>query len=966
MIDLAIGRLIASGAYVAILPVGAWIARRVVPDIGTAPLRERLATAIALGVCAWSLLYVTLALAGVFFPIWIGALGWSVTALTGWKLLNEHGATQWKRTLADRRWPVLAAATALASLAVLYLAFPCESLLGLRDEAIYTLTALTLERTGSLAVSAPRHFIDVAPNLFALSIDGELSYVPGVYTTSAGLVLRFPPLFPAWIAQAHAAVGDIALYRVSGIFILASVPLFYALARRLLAPSIALLCCVIFALNPAQVWIARINLAESLGQAFVLAGLWLAVYALPKKAMGCMILAALAFGLSSLVRLDTVVLAPLVVAATAVAAIWGYRRTEHRDETITVLASVTVAAQIVAVAAVAIATPNYIVWNQAVLWIAALATVAFAFVVSGVRWLSVLAKPMTIVSLEWASAIVLVFLFIYAAWWRPAHGPFMTMHFAPGHPWEGQRDWREQSLVNLAAYLGWPTLTFALVGTVFLAIRVVRGRATAAKILLWIIVVPTSVAIFANPRISPDHFWAIRRFVPIVIPGAIMLAGIGLHATVVGYLRRVPTKMMLLLALVAGGALVVAQSATILVRENRGTTAQLRDLATLTAHAPMVIVRDLEPLATTLLVGFGQPVVPLRDTNTAVDERARALWSLCTPQVPCMLVHRDFAGLSGLELGDTKVLNITRDYIAPTPTPLPSVIEHEATRIFVTPVSGLQTHSDPRLLGAYRDWNIDDSGFYREELGREWSWRWTDGDAAIVLPPVAADRLELVLLVPEYRSVRASIALNGESLHEGVLGPGIVHLEFPLAGRPVVRELTIQSDTFVPKELGLDSLDNRRLGVAVLAVRLLDSSVARMRADSGADSYRAKLAMVNRNDEKPIVIVLQKASNIPLEIANRSDLIWPARNDLRSGEAPVALGMTWMMPGDSTPRLEQRVDLPFSLHPGERLLLAPALDPGTLPPGKYEVRIGLVHEGVAWFAQRGEALIRVPVTIEAR
>jgi hypothetical protein len=95
-------------------------------------------------------------------------------------------------------------------------------------------------------------------------------------------------------------------------------------------------------------------------------------------------------------------------------------------------------------------------------------------------------------------------------------------------------------------------------------------------------------------------------------------------------------------------------------------------------------------------------------------------------------------------------------------------------------------------------------------------------------------------------------------------------------------------------------------------------------------------------------------------------VVWPAQNDLRAGEAPVAIGITWMIEGDAVPRLEQRIDLPFSLHPGERLMLAPSLDPGQLPPGSYEVRIGLVHEGVTWFAERGGALIRVPVTIGAR
>jgi hypothetical protein len=965
MSEVTLVRVLAAGAYIAILPLGALVARRLVAQIALVSPRERIASALALGFGGSSLLYATFVLLHAFVPLMIGGLGWALTAYAGSRLLRERTWDQWVQWLRASRWAVAGTAAMVLALGFVYLGFPYESLLGMRDEAIYTLAALALERNGSLSIVAS-DVTAVAPELFSPLIDGARFYAPGVYATNDGLVLQFSPLVPAWIAQAHSAFGDIALYRTSGVFAIASSFLFYAIARRLFVRSIAFACVVVFALNPAQVWIARINLAESLGQLFMLSGLWLAMLALKAKSRLIAMAASVLFGLSAFVRLDAVLVAPLMAAAAAIAAVCGGRRSAHVGNVLTALALTTVATQLVAIGALAVATPVYVASNQEVLWFATCATLvgAIAIAFSRSRWRCVIALRSATTILEWTCAITLIALFVYAAWWRPELGQHATIS-RPGHAWDGQRDWREQSLVNLAAYLGWPTLALALVGAVCIAVRMLRGRTDPKWLLVWTTVVPTAIVILANPRVSPDHFWAIRRFVPLVIPGTILLAGFGLQGIMVRHFQRVSRNAGWAVAVLAGAALLVAQRATLFERENRGITVQLRDLAALTAHAQHVIVRDFDAIATTLLVGYGQPVVPLRDMNTPVNRNARAFWSFCTPQAPCVMVHRDFAGLSGLVLGKTKSLSLTRDYIAPTFSPLPNAMAHETMRILVTPVTGLAPPSDLRLLGGHRDWNVDDSGFYREEFGRDSSWRWTDGDARLALPALDADRLEITLAVPEDHPVRVSIALDRLPLHDGLLAPGSVRLVFPLSGPPVTRQLTILSDTFVPKERG-GTLDNRRLGVLVLAVRLLDSTVTRMRRDAVVENYRAKLTVLGRSRESPLAIAPASVPTVTLQIANESNVVWPARGDVKSGETEVALGIKWTTPGDEVPRLEQRVELPFSLHPGERLLLAPPLDSGNLPPGDYEAHIGLVHEDVAWFGGVNGALQTVPVTIPAR
>ena len=139
-----------------------------------------------------------------------------------------------------------------------------------------------------------------------------------------------------------------------------------------------------------------------------------------------------------------------------------------------------------------------------------------------------------------------------------------------------------------------------------------------------------------------------------------------------------------------------------------------------------------------------------------------------------------------------------------------------------------------------------------------------------------------------------------------------------------------------------------------------------MPSSDNAAAYRSKVSLLEGEAPAILRTAPESPAAVPMEIVNRSDVVWPADNDIRTGEAPVALGIIWTRAGDNERLLEQRVQLPFSLHPGERLLLAPPLDPASLPAGMYNVRIALVHEHVTWFDGKGGPLIDIPVTIGAR
>jgi hypothetical protein len=944
----------ASGAAVGVLVTGAWLAAR---------LRLPPAAVLPMGLAVWSPPLVVLVVAGHYDPTGVGLAGFACLLLLLDARLRAWGGGM---TNSPRRSALVAAM--LAALALVYLAVPSQTMLGSRDEGLYTLTALLIERTGGVRVAWPA-FAHV-PELFAPGPPPQPMFLPGVYATPEALLPQFGALVSAWIAQLHAAVGDPGLFRLNGLLCVIAVPLFHAIAVRVVGRGAAWLATALFALNAAEVWIARVNLSEPLGQVLVLAGLLVTMIALRREQQPLVLAAAACFGSAVLARLDLVLVVPLLLGAAAALAMWTMHASAAR--TVVRIAVATAVAQALAVGLFAIQVRPYVEANRDVLVAAAGASLAAVLI-------AVLARQPVGIALRSPAArriaalgvaFGLLAVFAYAAWWRP-HDPPFAIITTPGHPWIGQRDHREDALAALAAYVTWPALVLALAGAVVVFTRLLRGRAAAAVVVVACLCVPIAVVTLANPRVTPDHFWASRRFIPLVLPGTALLAAYGAQALLlplVGVRRR---AVLVAGALLAAVTLVHAQHATLFVRENVGALAWARDLAAETAGAPMILAREVDAVATTLLLGFGRPVAPLRDRSAPVDATTRAVWTRCTISVPCVLLHDGVEGLGGLALLPSTRHDLVRPIVAPTFDPLPTATTLATQRLIATRVTGLAASMpDLRLCGAARDWRADDRGFYRDELGPAWSSRWTDGRARWSVPPMRADVLELRLgIAAEPRTIE--LRLDGAKLYAATLAPGehVVTVPLPRTATTTGHALELASDAFRPKALGL-SLDDRTLGVYVHAVRLLDTSVPRMSRAAGPADYAATIARVGTYPFAPFVPGEDATPGLALSIANRGHVAWPTVDDVREGEAPVRIGLAWRPRGSVATVLEQRVDLPFALTPGERLALAPPLDPrasgATLPPGDYDVDVGLVHEGVAWFADRGGARVTASVTIAAR
>jgi hypothetical protein len=104
--------------------------------------------------------------------------------------------------------------------------------------------------------------------------------------------------------------------------------------------------------------------------------------------------------------------------------------------------------------------------------------------------------------------------------------------------------------------------------------------------------------------------------------------------------------------------------------------------------------------------------------------------------------------------------------------------------------------------------------------------------------------------------------------------------------------------------------------------------------------------------------VLRDGRSLRLRITHRgTGAPWPATVDLPGPSRAVRLGVRWFRGGVLA--AEQRIELPRTLAPGESAEVEVPLAPGGLPPGRYEVRLGLLQELVQWFPE--ERVVEVMV-----
>ena len=111
--------------------------------------------------------------------------------------------------------------------------------------------------------------------------------------------------------------------------------------------------------------------------------------------------------------------------------------------------------------------------------------------------------------------------FIWAYWLRPQPDSALPAAISPRPRSVGRaiNDWHWSYVLHwFSSYWGFVGLVGVVVGLGLLAERARRGNHAAVAVV--VIVIPIALLYVARPSIAPDQPWAMRRFLPVVIPGA--------------------------------------------------------------------------------------------------------------------------------------------------------------------------------------------------------------------------------------------------------------------------------------------------------------------------------------------------------------------------------------------------------------------------------------------------------------
>jgi hypothetical protein len=435
---------------------------------------------------------------------------------------------------ADRR---LAAAAAL--IAACWCWPPFETVIGASDSTMYLSAGVHLARTGKLSVT------DTVIPLLPPELPAAL--FPSVSLTGSGPYIRLPggllmpslhggeatpaffPLLSVWTGILAAVSGPTGAPAVAPLFAALSAWAVTLLAAELAGGFAGFACALLLIANYAFWWFGRFPLSEIVALAFLWGGFVALARAVPvptetvdadarprprEGARAYAFSAGVLVGVAGLARTETFL---FFFAAAALFSVWQRARLPAGSF------ALGFGLPLLAAAITIVTAPShhvaYLVNDVLLEMFSALA--AFARLRAS-PWFPVLVA---------APALLLVAAGLVGHWRsvgvaRGAARALVPLAIAATifvYARLGGEPRPVQHAGWLAAYCSWPLLAVAILGCGALWLR----GGPAERLLLTLVAI-VAVVFVINPRVAPSHPWAIRRFLPVVIPAVALTAATAL------------------------------------------------------------------------------------------------------------------------------------------------------------------------------------------------------------------------------------------------------------------------------------------------------------------------------------------------------------------------------------------------------------------------------------------------------
>ena len=721
---------------------------------------------------------------------------------------------------------------------------PSEYVVGGRDPGTYIAGMALIARTGGVAyvdpvvLSIPR--ADVGVFYRADGPWGRFMGMPLESPESGRVVPEFFHLFPAFGAYLFAALGVRGALAAPCVFgVLGTLAVLLAW-RRVFGTAVGWMAAVLLSINVIQVWFGRYPVAEPMSQFLVFLALWAFAVWEERGAPMWGLLAGTALGLTLLVRIDNVlVLVPLglylLVRRAQGALSWS------RARAILLPALLLTGHALVHGAFWArkyvLSVVNRPYWEQPWwVWLAlpiavvALLLVAHRFEPRLVRWMETHGP---LVRRGLIAGLVLLALYAYflrpllSAWAGGAgntsppldHRGALT---ALGFDRLAAHD--AQSLVRLGWFVTWPVIGMAVAGCVWL-IRRWEGR------WLFPILVAGSYSLFYlyKIRIYNDYYFAMRRFMPVVVPSLLALAAVALVAL---WARGRSGRILSVLLSIAIAVLFLRDTLPLATyRDWRNSVRFVDDMARRFGPQDVVIFeqpRSVHLLSLPLWAVYGVNALELARWNPDPARLQHLVDAWHGRYRNIYFVHTYSTNLCGLFLQHVEDMSFgtyewERTYGKKPQGPEPRALRFRISR--VVPPEELHVPALREIdIGGSDDVQV--SGFYDKEGGGDHTFRWTGPCASVYLPgarggdevtvTAATGRRPAGVPVPISVSIGVTPVGRFETGREWAEHP--LRLPDPLPpGPPVLR---FDVPPFRPSNVWPGDADTRDLGVMVDRIRL--------------------------------------------------------------------------------------------------------------------------------------------------
>jgi hypothetical protein len=640
---------------------------------------------------------------------------------------------------------------------------------------------------------------------------------------SGTVIGQFPHLFPASIAVGYGVNGLTGARQTVGVWAILGVLAMYFAARRLVGPAVAWSAGVLLTLHVVEVWFARYPNAEMVMQAFLFAALLAHARAHVDDDGFFAPIAGTLLGLLLFLRVDAVLGIVGVGAGLALGIAAGHLRVKW---TFLVALGLVSGAALVYLGGPMrhyadlpiVFLSHFQWWQYSLMVLAAVGAFAGPPLAARVPWIRSAVRTAVPLGLS----LALVGAAVYALLFRE-----------PGPGLAARDAYSLRTFANF--YLTVPGLLAALV-----------GFALAGRTLFWR--APeffTTVALFSffffyKIRIVSDHFWMARRFLPVILPAALVLAATaalggsrGSWAPTQAIRRLIGIAFVVLLASNYSRA-----AAPILPHvEYAGIIAKLESLAGRIGERDLVIVEsrnasDTHVLALPLDYIYARPVLvlasprPDKSTFAAFLEWARTRYDRVL-----------FIGGGGTDLlssawSATPLLTDrfqVPEYDAPADA-YPRFVRHKEFDYSVYtlgPPGGSDTDGPFDLdVGVNDDLHV--VRFYAKEQTEGRSFRWSRARSFVTIDRLLPGSREVVLTMsdggrpPAVERANVTITLDGQILGTVNVDTGFkpyaVAIPSPLAERLSAGdrsiELTLTTSSWKPESV-LGTPDDRELGVMV-------------------------------------------------------------------------------------------------------------------------------------------------------